>query len=107
MSDQIETLPRRSRRLATIIPASHWMSIGYSPEAAQAMENLQNDLKKYYEGAISKNAISIDELFPNLFGEEYSNLRTIELIPRDNNGGDLDIDISHHEWMLPHWTKQR
>ena len=34
MSDQIETLPQCSRRLATIIPASHWMSIGYSPEAA-------------------------------------------------------------------------
>ena len=104
MSDQNQTLPRRSRRLATIIPASHWMSIGYSPEAAQAMESLQNDLKKYYEGAISKNSISIDELFPNLFGEEYSNLRTIELVPRDNNGDDL-IDISHHEWMLPHWIK--
>ena len=43
-----------------------------------AMENLQNDLKKYYEGEITTNvifqlegeittnAISIDELFPNL-----------------------------------------
>ena len=50
------------------------------------MESLQNDLKKYFEGAISKNAISIDELFPNLFGEEYSNLRTIELVLSDNWG---------------------
>jgi len=100
MSDQNQTLPRRSRRLATIIPASHWMSIGYSPEAAQAMESLQNDLKKYYDGAISNNVI-----FQLDMDEEYRNLRTIELIPRDNNGGELDIDISHHEWMLPHWIK--
>ena len=55
MSDQNQTLPRRSRRLATIIPASHWMSIGYSPEAAQAMESLQNDLKKYTINTLKLN----------------------------------------------------
>ena len=40
-------LPRRSRRLATIIPASHWVSLEYSQEEAQGMEKLQNDMKNY------------------------------------------------------------
>ena len=51
MNDQINNnqavLPRRSRRLATIIPAARWISIGYSNEEASAMEKLQNDIKKY------------------------------------------------------------
>ena len=49
MSNQ-SALPRRSRRLATIIPASHWISIGYSEDDATAMEKLQNDMKKYCDG---------------------------------------------------------
>ena len=40
-------IPRRSRRLATIIPASDWISIGYSEDDAPLMERLQNDIKKY------------------------------------------------------------
>ena len=34
-------IPRRSRRLATIIPASNWISMGYSEEHAQRMVKLQ------------------------------------------------------------------
>lgn len=40
-------LPRRSRRLATIIPVSDWIAIGYDEDDAQGMEKLQNDMKKY------------------------------------------------------------
>ena len=44
-NNQLAVLPRRSRRLATIIPASHWTSIGYLEDDAQLMEKLQNDIK--------------------------------------------------------------
>ena len=82
MSDQIETLPRRSRRLATIIPASHWMSIGYSPEAAQGMESLQNDLKKYYEGASIDNVICQLVSYFQIYRREESKiqLKSIHMI---------------------------
>ena len=41
MSQQVnnnnqQVLPRRSRRLATIIPASHWIGLGYSEDDAQS-----------------------------------------------------------------------
>ena len=71
------TLPRRSRRLATIIPASHWISIGYSEDDAQLMEKLQNDMKKYCDGS-DKNIL--------LRG------RNSPILP-------------HHDMMLPHWQK--
>ena len=71
---------RRSRRLATIIPASHWISIGYSEEDAQAIEKLQNDLKKYCDGDDTK----------------------IELRPRGTGSDDM---LPHHDMMLPHWQK--
>jgi len=38
---------RRSSRIATIIPASYWISIGYPEVGAQARVNLQLDIKKY------------------------------------------------------------
>ena len=41
--------PRRSMRHATIIPASYWISIGYTQAQATAMEKLQNDIENYYD----------------------------------------------------------
>jgi hypothetical protein len=72
-------LPRRSRRLATFIPASHWINIGYSEDDAQAMEKLQKDMKKYYDGS--------DETTINIEG---------------SNPG---VSLRHHDMMLPHWQK--
>ena len=43
--------PRRSMRLATIIPASHWISIGYSELDARLMEKLQQDMKNYCDSS--------------------------------------------------------
>ena len=52
MNQQVNNQPvRRSRRLATIIPASHWISLGYSQNDAQAMEELQNAMRKYCDEA--------------------------------------------------------
>ena len=85
MNEQVDNnqpaavLPRRSRRLAAIIPASHWISIGYSQDDAQAMEKLQNDMKKYCGGV---------------------NETTIELNGRDDIGA-----LRHHDFMIPHWKK--
>ena len=45
-NQQLAALPRRSGRLATIIPASHWISMGYSQVQATAMEELQHDIIK-------------------------------------------------------------
>ena len=73
------TLPRRSRRLATIIPAEHWISMGYSEDDAQLMEKLQNDIKKYCD---NNGDIDIDLRGRNEFG----------LLP-------------HHDLMIPHWQK--
>jgi len=81
MSSQA-VLPRRSRRLATIIPASHWISIGYSQVDAQLMENLQLEIKKYCDGE---------------FG---SDVRDIELRGRRN-----DNTLPYHDMLLPHWKK--
>jgi len=71
-------IPRRSRRLATIIPASDWISIGYSEDDAPLMERLQNDIKKYCD-------------------EE--NETTIVL------NGSPSVILRHHDMMLPHWQK--
>ena len=76
MSNQA-VLPRRSKRLATIIPASHWISIGYSQERAQLMEKLQNDMKKYCDG--NEDDIEVK--------------------------GNLGSILQHHDMMLPHWQK--
>jgi len=72
------TLPRRSRRLATIIPASHWVSMGYSQDDAELMEKLQNDMKKYCDRS----------------GD-------IDIALRGRGGGTLP----YHDLILPHWKK--
>ena len=77
MSSQT-VLPRRSRRLATFIPASHWISIGYSQDDAQLMEKLQSDMKKYCDDG------SEDEI----------------LIKGRRSGA-----IPHHDMLIPHWKK--
>jgi len=66
-NNQQVVLPRRSRRLATILPASYWISLGYSEVNAQSMEKLQNDLKKYIDGndeslTIESNTSGVDTL---------------------------------------------
>ena len=71
---------RRSRRLATIIPASHWISIGYSQAQATAMEKLQNDIKEYCDSSGDVN---------------------VDLNGRNDNGDTLP----HHDMMIPHWKK--
>ena len=71
---------RRSRRLATIIPASHWISIGYSQAQATAMEKLQNDIKEYCDSSGDVN---------------------VDLNGRNDNGDTL----RHHDMMIPHWKK--
>jgi len=76
-NNQLAVLPRRSRRLATIIPAAHWVSMGYSEVQAAAMERLQNDIKRYCDGG---------------------NETEIKLHVRG-------IRLPHHELMLPHWEK--
>ena len=79
-------LPRRSSRLATIIPASYWISIGYPEVGAQARVNLQLDMKKYCEDN----------------GDETN----IRLIPKDNNM--LPIQgkkILHDDMLIPHWQR--
>ena len=78
-NNQLVVLPRRSRRLATIIPASHWISMGYSQNDARLMENLQNDLKNYCD---SSGGVDIDLNGRNDIGE-----------------------LPHHDLMIPHWKK--
>lgn len=77
MSSQ-SVLPRRSGRLATILPASHWISIGYDEDAAQLMEELQNVMKKYCDGD-DDNKIELSGRFGGI--------------------------LSHHDMLLPHWQK--
>ena len=79
-NNQSAALPRRSRRLASIIPAAHWVSIGYSEDDALAYEKLQNDMKKYCD-----NNGDAD----------------IDLSVRRNEFGLLP----HHDLMIPHWQK--
>jgi len=75
--------PRRSMRLATIIPASYWISMGYSQAQAIAIEWLQNDMKKYCDGG--------DETEVDL--RQRGSLHTVDQI------------LLHHELMLPHWQR--
>jgi hypothetical protein len=76
--------PRRSMRLAAIIPASYWISIGYSQAQATAMEELQNDIDNYYD---------VD-------GGE-----TDIILQRPGSLIRIDQIIPHHELLLPHWDK--
>jgi len=88
-------LPRRSRRLATILPASYWISIGYSNEEAEAMEEIQKDMKKYCDG--DDEVIMIES---DLSVLDYGKT-TIELL-----GGCPGREVTpHHDMMLPHWKK--
>ena len=79
-NDHQAVLPRRSRRLGTIfIPASYWISMGYSEHDADLMVKLQTDMKKYSDG-------------------DYAE---IKLCSMRYYGGVLP----HHDLMLPHWKK--
>ena len=82
-NQQAVLLPRRSRRLATIIPASYWISIGYSQEDAQLMEKLQNDMKRYCDGGSEDTKI-------DLRGQRVILSETI---------------LPYNDMMLPHWKK--
>ena len=72
-------LPRRSRRLATILPASLWIGLGYSEDDAQSMEELQNDMKKICD-----------------------NSGDADIILRGRGDG---APLPYHDIMLPHWKK--
>jgi len=88
---QINQSPlRRSSRIATIIPASYWTSIGYSEAGGQARVNLQLDMKRYCDGSDDEFTI-------------------IKLIPKDSEGEIYlrNFKLSHHDMMLPHWQKFR
>lgn len=74
---QLAIPPRRSRRLATFIPVSHWVSLGYSLGDATAMVKLQRDMKKYCDG---------DDTCLKLEGRPGSAL-------------------PYHDMILPHWKK--
>ena len=81
-SNENEILPRRSRRLSTIIPASHWMSIGYLPREAEEMENLMIDMDRYreeFEDGIDFN-VKLESGYP-------------------------DMVVPYHETMLPLWKR--
>ena len=79
MSNQ-SVFPRRSRRLATIIPESYWVSIGYSGDDPYRFELLQKDMKKYCD---------------------RDDDNKIELL-----GTDLGLEpLPHHDVLLPHWKK--
>lgn len=77
-NNQSAILPRRSMRLAAVIPASHWISIGYSEHTAQAMEKLQNDMKKYTDSCSDHTGILLKA---------------------------SGVSLPHHDMMLPHWKK--
>ena len=77
---QINNQPRRrSSRHAAVIPAFQWRINGYSVRGANAMEKLQNDIKKYCDEGDTNNV-------------------EIEL----TSGG---IKLPHHDVMLPHWKR--
>jgi len=80
MNNQNE--PRRSRRLSTIIPASHWMSIGYVPMDAQVMENLMIDMNSYCEEGIDDD---------------------VKLRPKPGHFG--ENVVPYHDTMLPLWKR--
>ena len=79
-------LPRRLRRLATIISASHWISMGYTEDDARLMEELQNNIKKYCDES--------DDSIIKLSGKVTGILTRNDM-------------LAHHDMMLPHWQKFR
>ena len=84
MSSSSQNQPlRRSTRLATIIPASYWISIGYAEEFAQTMERFQLDMK-------------------NLQGDAEN---SVMLQPKDSDGNDIHGIMPHHDLLLPHLEK--
>jgi len=83
-NNQLAVPPRRSMQLATIIPASHWISIGYSQAQATAMEELQNDIDNYYDVDGGETDITL---------QEKGSLIIIDEI------------LLHHELLLPRWDK--
>jgi len=69
-----------NRHNSQIIPASQWISIGYTEDDAQKMEKLQNDMKKY-----------CDE----------DDTTKVELL-----GVEIGDQIYHdYGWMIPLWTE--
>ena len=82
-NNQLAAPPRRSMRLATIIPASHWISIGYSNEEAEAMEKLQNDMKRYCDADRDQTYVKLG---------------------RDAGINDDMINIPNR-YILPHWQR--
>jgi len=82
-NNQPEVLPQpRSKQSCHIIPASHWISIGYSEEDAWLMEKLQTDIKNYCE-------INNDDTKIDLRGK-------IE---------EPGVILPYHDMLLPHWQK--
>ena len=79
MSSQSAPVRRSRRHVTAIIPASHWISIGYSQGQANAMVKLQHDIKKYYDGYSDETIIKLE--------------------------GRPDGILPHHDMMLPHWQK--
>ena len=70
---------RRSRRHATIIPVSDWISIGYSEDDALLMNQIQGDMKHYRDNEDEDTIV---------LGEESSNSR-----------------YQPNDWMIPHWKE--
>ena len=82
---------RRSGRLVSIIPASHWMRMGYTEGVSNALEKLQNDMKNYRDGASDDGYYS-----PSDRDAENS----IDLVYTGTGPF-----LPYHEMMLPHWKK--
>jgi hypothetical protein len=70
---------RRSRRLATIIPVSDWIAIGYNEDDARLMVKLQNDIKTICDVDSDKTEINL-------------RVRPGTITP-------------HHDMLIPHWQK--
>ena len=79
-NNQEVVIPRRSGRLATVIPASNWISMGYSEDDSYMMEKLQHDMKGI-----------CDEV-----GDEHAIIKL---------EGRSDGALPHHDRLLPHWQK--
>lgn len=95
-------LPRRSRRLATIIPASHWISIClYSEDIARGMETLQHTMNKYYEEGDNGDNTNVVRLLPNVAFDEVDDDFDFDVMFDDLS----DKMLPNHEMMLPHWKK--
>ena len=95
-------LPRRSRRLATITPASHWISIClYSEDIARGMETLQHTMNKYYEEGDNGDNMNVVRLLPNVAFDEVDDDFDFDVMFDDLS----DKMLPNHEMMLPHWKK--